>query len=82
FVLTTGIGTEKLLELAEGVGLKEDLLQLLEKTNIAARGYKTKNALKKHGLTPTISDDDGTTTGLIRAMEAIDFKGKKVAVQL
>ncbi|WP_368504297.1 uroporphyrinogen-III synthase [Alkalihalophilus sp. As8PL] len=82
FVLTTGIGTEKLLELAEGVGLKEDLLQLLEKTNIAARGYKTKNALKKYGLTPTISDDDGTTNGLIRAMEGIDFKEKKVAVQL
>ncbi|WP_100372890.1 uroporphyrinogen-III synthase [Bacillus sp. FJAT-45037] len=82
FVLTTGIGTNKLLELARGAGLEEELIQLLKETKIAARGYKTKNALKELGITPTISDDDGTTNGLIRALSEMDFKYKRVALQL
>ncbi|ADC51783.1 uroporphyrinogen-III synthase [Alkalihalophilus pseudofirmus OF4] len=82
FVLTTGIGTEKLVELAEEIGLKDELIERLRHAKIAARGYKTKNALKKLGLTADISDEDGTTNGLIRAMESNSFKGSKVAVQL
>src|SRR5690606_25359184 len=47
FVLTTGFGTETLLEKAEAAGCRERLLELMKSTPIAARGYKTANALRK-----------------------------------
>lgn len=83
FVLTTGIGTETLLAKAESLGLKERLLDLLAGTPIAARGYKTANALRKLGLTPAVRDDDGTTEGLFRQLAARGpLRGRRLAVQL
>lgn len=82
FVLVTGVGTKALLEKADELGLGERLRELLSKAQIAARGYKTFNALKTLGLKPVIVDDDGTVEGVRRQLEAFDFANKKVAVQL
>ncbi len=83
FVLTTGMGTETLLAKAEALGLKERLLDLMAVTPIAARGYKTVNALRKLGLVPEVRDDDGTTEGLYRQLAARGpLRGKRLAVQL
>jgi uroporphyrinogen-III synthase len=82
FVLVTGVGTKALLEKANELGLGERLRELLAGAKIAARGYKTFNALKTLGLTPVIVDDDGTLEGVRRQLEAFDFSNKKVAVQL
>ena len=82
-VLTTGFGTESLLEKAEAAGCRERLLELLRSTPIAARGYKTANALRKLGIAPQVRDDDGTTDGLFRALTArVPLAGKRIAVQL
>ncbi|SDB98707.1 uroporphyrinogen-III synthase [Paenibacillus sp. UNCCL117] len=81
-LLTTGVGTELLVQAAEAIGEKEAFVHLLGQANVAARGYKTVNVLKKLGVHPAVRDDDGTTNGLIRAMEGCDLKGKKVALQL
>ena len=82
-VLTTGFGTETLLEKAEAAGLRERLLELMRSTPIAARGYKTANALRKLGMAPEVRDDDGTTAGLFRELAARGpLAGKRVAVQL
>lgn len=82
FILTTGIGTETLLNLSEKLGVQEQFRAILQQAKIAARGYKTFAALKKLGLEPVAVDDDGTTRGLMKALEPVDFTGKKVAVQL
>jgi uroporphyrinogen-III synthase len=82
FVLVTGVGTKALLEKADELGLGERLRELLGNANIAARGYKTFNALKTLGLKPVIVDDDGTVEGVRRQLEAFDFSNKYVAVQL
>ncbi|KKO54704.1 uroporphyrinogen-III synthase [Paenibacillus sp. DMB20] len=81
-IFTTGIGFEAIMDMAEQMGLSERLLTILKETMVAARGYKTVNALKKHGLQPIVRDDDGSTAGLIRSFESHDLHGKRVALQL
>jgi uroporphyrinogen-III synthase len=81
-LLTTGIGTETLLDLAGKAGIEEPFLQTLRQSNVASRGYKTFAALKKMGIKPVAVDEDGTTKGLVRALAGHDFSGKRVMVQL
>ena len=81
-ILTTGMGLDALFEKAEEAGNAERFLEVLSRSQIAARGYKTVNALKKRGLVPVVRDDDGSTTGLIRGLQAFDMKGKEVVLQL
>ncbi|MES5394864.1 uroporphyrinogen-III synthase [Bacillus amyloliquefaciens] len=81
-VFTTGIGTETLLSVSEKIGLKEEFLAAVHEAKIGCRGYKTYAALKKLGVTPHASDEDGTTRGLIRSLERFELKDKKVMIQL
>ncbi|MGX9135378.1 uroporphyrinogen-III synthase [Rummeliibacillus sp. JY-2-4R] len=81
-ILTTGVGTETLIKIADEMGKKELLLKALKEMNIAARGYKTVNTLKKYQITPIARDDDGSTVGLIRALKHFDFQNIRVALQL
>ncbi|MEK4270138.1 MULTISPECIES: uroporphyrinogen-III synthase [Bacillus] len=81
-VFTTGIGTETLVSLAEKLGLRDRFLHVIRQAKAASRGYKTVSALKKLGITPEASDEDGTTGGLIHALEPYDLAGKRVMVQL
>ncbi|KIL44340.1 uroporphyrinogen-III synthase [Jeotgalibacillus soli] len=81
-VLTTGIGTNTLLDLTERMNIKDLFLQRIQEAKIASRGYKTFSALKKLGINPVAVDEDGTTRGLIRALESFDFSGQRVMVQL
>lgn len=81
-ILTTGIGTETLIDLAGKLGIQNEFLSLFDQAKIASRGYKTFSVLKRLGIQPEAVDDDGTNRGLIRALEKYDFTGKKVMVQL
>ena len=73
---------QTLLEQAENLGLKQKFIEQLKASQIASRGYKTAAALKKLDIQAVVSDDDGTTQGLIRQMQEVDFTEKKVVVQL
>ncbi|MEC3605813.1 uroporphyrinogen-III synthase [Bacillus glycinifermentans] len=81
-IFTTGIGTETLVNVAEKLGICGRFLQAIRRAKAASRGYKTIAALKKLGITPEASDEDGTTGGLIRALEPYDLTGQRVMVQL
>lgn len=81
-ILTTGMGLDALFEAAERLGIAERFLEVLSGSIIAARGYKTVNALKKRGLTPQFRDDDGSTIGLISGLSTLDLQGKEVVLQL
>jgi uroporphyrinogen-III synthase len=81
-ILTTGIGTNALLDLAAELQVQGQFLEIIKQANVAARGYKTFAALKKIGINPNVKDDDGTIRGLIKSLEGNDFKGKRVIVQL
>jgi uroporphyrinogen-III synthase len=82
FILTTGIGTEALLKVAEEIGVQGAFVEVLGQAKLAVRGYKTKNVLGKIGLKPEVVDDDGTTQGVIRALEPYNLTGQRVWVQL
>ncbi len=81
-ILTTGIGTNALLDLADELHIKDQFLEIIKQANVASRGYKTFAALKKIGINPDVKDDDGTVKGLIKSLEGNDFTGKRVIVQL
>lgn len=81
-VFTTGIGTETLLDLAGKMGIQDQFLMAIRQAKVAARGYKTYAALKKMGVKPVAVDEDGTTRGLVRSLEAFDFSNQWVIVQL
>ncbi|WCK56618.1 uroporphyrinogen-III synthase [Aneurinibacillus sp. Ricciae_BoGa-3] len=81
-IFTTGTGFETLLDMAEKLGVRALFEERIRQAKAAARGYKTHSALKKLGILPVAVDDDGTTRGLIRALESFDFEGKRVMIQL
>ncbi|CAM3697753.1 uroporphyrinogen-III synthase [Marinicrinis lubricantis] len=80
-ILTTGIGTDLLCKHAESAGLLEPFLEKLKQLKVAARGYKTVNLVKRLGIEPTVRDDDGTTSGIIRAMADFELSGCRIAIQ-
>ncbi|MFS0859643.1 MULTISPECIES: uroporphyrinogen-III synthase [Paenibacillus] len=81
-VLTTGMGLDAIFDMAEDMEIADQLLDVLSGSLIAARGYKTVNALRKRKLTPLVRDDDGSTDGLIREFAPHELKGQKVMLQL
>lgn len=81
-ILTTGIGTETLIDLSRKMGIQDEFLKMIHEARVASRGYKTLAVLKKLGITPVAVDDDGTNSGLARSLENYDLNGKRVMVQL
>jgi uroporphyrinogen-III synthase len=81
-VFTTGIGLETLLTQAEKIGIHTQFLHAVKQAKVAARGYKTVGVLKRLDIAPVAVDDDGTTHGLIQALQPFDFRGQSVVVQL
>lgn len=81
-IFTTGMGLDALFNMAEDMDVAAQLRDVIAASCIAARGYKTVNALKKLKLTPLVRDDDGSTDGLIREFGSYDLAGKKVMLQL
>lgn len=81
-IFTTGIGVNALIDIAEEMKVTDQFLQLVNDSNVGARGYKTFAALKKIGVTPQAKDEDGTINGLITSLKPFDFHGKRVMVQL
>jgi len=81
-LLTTGAGTEALLEMADKLGLTELFMEALGSMKLAARGYKTVNVLRRIGLAPLVRDNDGTTAGMLQELSVHNLTGCRVALQL
>lgn len=81
-IFTTGMGAQRLVDLASDMGIKDQFIEAIHQAKVASRGYKTFAALKKLNVTPDAKDDDGTTTGMMEALKDVDFNGKRVVVQL
>ncbi|MGG1638547.1 uroporphyrinogen-III synthase [Paenibacillus sp. NRS-1760] len=81
-ILTTGMGSDQIVNTAESIGIKQAVLGRLAEAKIATRGYKTSAFLKRSDLKAIVSTDDGTMDGLIENLEAFDFEGQRVWIQL
>jgi uroporphyrinogen-III synthase len=62
FIFQTGVGTRALFAATDALGLTGNLLQLLEKTVVAARGPKPTGALRSRGVRIDRSAADPFTT--------------------
>ncbi|OME78292.1 uroporphyrinogen-III synthase [Paenibacillus sp. FSL A5-0031] len=81
-ILTTGMGSDQIVNTADSIGIKQAVLGRLAEAKIATRGYKTSAFLKRSDLKAIVSTDDGTMDGLIENLEAFDFEGQRVWIQL
>ncbi|MGO4346560.1 uroporphyrinogen-III synthase [Paenibacillus sp. MCAF9] len=81
-ILTTGMGSDQIVNTADSIGIKQAVLGRLAEAKIATRGYKTSAFLKRSDLKAVVSTDDGTMDGLIENLEAFDFEGQRVWIQL
>ncbi len=82
FILLTGEGLRRLLELAERHGLQESFVAALRATRKLCRGPKPERVLRGLGLQADLLAQEPTTEGVIASLAAEDFAGKPVAVQL
>ena len=81
-VFYTGIGVLAVLDAARQSGKYDALKDALARMTVIARGPKGKGALKRHKLTPNFLAEPPTTEGLVKLVEGLDVRSKKVAVAL
>ena len=81
-IFYTGIGIQAIFDAAEQLGHREALKEALSRMTLVARGPKSKGALKRHNLAPAFLAEPPTTEGLVKRVEGLDVRGKRVAVAL
>jgi len=81
-IFYTGIAILAVLDAAQQLGTYDALKEALARMTLIARGPKGKGALKRHNLTPDFLAEPPTTEGLIKLVEGLDIRGKRVAVAL
>lgn len=80
-VFQTGVGVAGLLNEAEKLQRKDELLALLQTVTTIARGPKPTAVLSRNGIKPTFNTPEPyTTTELIAVLSEIDIADKTIAV--
>lgn len=80
-VFQTGVGVMTLLDDADKLGRREELLAALTKTPLITRGPKPTAALARNGLTPIVTTaEPHTTAELLAALATLDLASKRVAL--
>jgi uroporphyrinogen-III synthase len=81
-VATTGIGFRGWLEAAEGWGMGEDLLRVMERARILCRGPKALGAVRAAGLTEEWTAPSETGSEVVEYLKDKGVAGQRVAIQL
>jgi uroporphyrinogen-III synthase len=81
-VLYTGEGLARLLAFARQGGIEAEVIAGLRRTRKIVRGPKPAKVLRSIGLSPDVSAEEPTTSGLIATLSALDLNGSCVGVQL
>ncbi|HEX4949823.1 MAG TPA: uroporphyrinogen-III synthase [Blastocatellia bacterium] len=80
-VVQTGVGVAGLLNEAEKLNRKDELIALLQAATIIARGPKPLAVLSRNGIKANVTTSEPHTTAeLIAACKTIDLTGQTVAV--
>jgi uroporphyrinogen-III synthase len=80
-VFQTGVGASTLLDEAEKLNRRDELIEGLRRTRVVARGPKPTAVLARCGLRPAVSAREPfTTSDLIDAMIPVDLSDKNVAL--
>lgn len=81
-ILLTGEGLRRLCGVAQRCGCLQEFVASLGVVCKICRGPKPGRALKELDLKPDMLGKKPTTQGIIAALDELDLKGKRVAVQL
>jgi uroporphyrinogen-III synthase len=81
-IFLTGVGTRAFLALAEEVGRRESLLQVLKQMFVVARGPKPIAALREAGVRIDFVPEAPTSEGILSGLAQRSLQGTGVAVQL
>lgn len=81
-VATTGIGFRGWIEAADGWGLRDDLLAVLGRATLLARGPKVVGAMHATGLFGEWSPESESSTEVLERLLTMDLQGLRVAIQL
>jgi uroporphyrinogen-III synthase len=81
-IWTTGMGVRAVDEAMRMHGVQLRWRDWLRGHRVAARGYKTRAALRALDVVPVVTDSDGSTRGLMTAMGDVAWGGAPVLVQL
>jgi uroporphyrinogen-III synthase len=80
-IFQTGVGASTLLDEAEKLNRRDELIEALKRTRIVARGAKPTAVLARCELRPTVGAlEPFTTADLIDAMTPFDLRDKNVAL--
>ena len=80
-IFQTGVGASTLLDEAEKLNRRDELIEALRRTRVVARGPKPTAVLARCGLRPAVSAREPfTTADLIDAMITVDLSDKNVAL--
>ena len=81
-IFQTGVGTRALFEAVDGLGLAEQLLDLLANCRVAVRGPKPTAVLRGRAVRIDISAEEPyTTVEVLAAIRGEDLSGERVLVQ-
>lgn len=80
-VATTGIGFRSWIEAADGWGLADQLLAVLQSTQLFARGPKARGAMRAAGLTGEWSPESESIHEVVQRLLSQDLAGKRVVLQ-
>lgn len=82
-ILMTGEGVRRLLGFIGRSELSHaGFIRALKATTIVARGPKSVRALRLLGVSPAHAPAEATTDGIIRLLDDVELRGKRVGVQL
>jgi uroporphyrinogen-III synthase len=80
-VFLTGVAATALLDTAERMHRREELIELLQRTVNVARGQKPWRPLKQHGIPISLTAEAPyTVTEVIRGLESLGVSGRGVAL--
>jgi uroporphyrinogen-III synthase len=81
-VLLTGEGLRRLLEAADRIGIRAEVIAAIGRARTITRGPKPARALKDIGLSPTLPAAVPTSAGVIDELSRLDLRGRRFGVQL
>ena len=79
-IFMTGPGVYRLMSTAERLGVGQEVVEVLNRTQVIARSQKPQRVLEKYGVRVSLVPADNTSEGIAAEMVKRDVQGKEVAV--
>ncbi|MGH7479947.1 MAG: uroporphyrinogen-III synthase, partial [Candidatus Methylomirabilales bacterium] len=79
-IFMTGPGVYRLMSTAERLGVGQEVVEVLNRTQVIARSQKPQKVLEKYGVRVSLVPSDNTSEGIAAEMVKRDVQGKEVAI--